>query len=161
MSVSEVCKRTDFCVADKIVWKKRSALPNNVSPNKLTRICEDVFVFVRKEDYLDYHCNKEVVSKSKSGQNIYENIFNLIEADNNDGANNLNKATYSTQLCRQLLTLYAPKEGVVYDPFMGTGTTAVAAKRYGCSYIGSEISAAQTEYANARLLNEQTQFSLF
>ena len=38
-------------IADVITWKKRSALPNNTSPNKCTRICEYVCVFCRKEEY--------------------------------------------------------------------------------------------------------------
>lgn len=28
---------------------------------------------------------------------------------------------------------------LVWDPFFGTGTTAVACSRFGCSFIGSEI----------------------
>lgn len=42
----------------------------------------------------------------------------------------------------------------VYDPFMGSGTTAVACQRMGLNYIGSEISAAQVEYAKKRLAIE-------
>ena len=44
LTIAEIIKRTEFTVADTIVWKKKSALPNNVSANKLTRICEYVFV---------------------------------------------------------------------------------------------------------------------
>ena len=43
--VAEIIKKTEWTVADDIIWKKKSALPNNVSPNKLTRIVEHVFVF--------------------------------------------------------------------------------------------------------------------
>ena len=34
---------------------------------------------------------------------------------------------------------------------MGTGTTAVVCKKYGCKRIGSELSEAQYEYALERL----------
>jgi tRNA G10 N-methylase Trm11 len=34
---------------------------------------------------------------------------------------------------------------------MGTGTTAVACKRYGCKCIGSEISEKQVAYAKERV----------
>ena len=40
---------------------------------------------------------------------------------------------------------------MVYDPFMGTGTTGVGCLRYGCDCIGSELSEAQCEFAKARL----------
>lgn len=35
---------------------------------------------------------------------------------------------------------------------MGTGTTAVACKEMGCTYLGSEISKAQCEFAENRIL---------
>ena len=63
-----------------------------------------------------------------------------------------NRATFSTDLCKQLLTIYATDEAVVYDPFMGTGTTALACKQMGLHYIGSEISEQQCEWAKSRLL---------
>lgn len=105
--VAAICSNSKFTVADRIIWKKKSALPNNRSSNKLTRICEDIFVFVRKEEYMTFNSNKRVVSISngekRSGQKSYENIFNFIEAKNNDGACNLNKATYSSELCENFL----------------------------------------------------------
>ena len=55
-------------------------------------------------------------------------------------------------MCKQLLNIYCPKDGIVYDPFMGTGTTAVACKELSLSYIGSELSENQCKWANDRLL---------
>ena len=49
--------------------------------------------------------------------------------------------------------MYAPKNGVVYDPFMGSGTTALASKQMGLSYIGSELSPNQCEWAKNRIKN--------
>lgn len=51
--------------------------------------------------------------------------------------------------------------GVVYDSFMGTGTTAVAAKRLGLKYIGSEISKNQCDYAEKRIRDTYTSLKLF
>lgn len=153
--IASICEKSNFTVADRIIWKKKSALPNNRSHNKLTRICEDVFVMCRKSEYMTFHANKAVVSISngekRKGQKSYENIFNFIEAKNNDGVCPYNKATFSSDLCEQLLTIYAPKNAVVYDPFMGSGTTAVACLNMGLHYIGSEISENQVAWANDRI----------
>lgn len=152
--IAEIIRKTDFTVADRIIWKKKSALPNNVSSNKLTRICEDIFVFVRKNELNTFNCNKQVKSVSSKGQKFYEVLYNFIEAPNNDGSCDLNKATYSSDLYRKLLNMYAVYEDtVVYDPFMGTGTTAVACKEMGFTYIGSELSKKQCEYAEKRINN--------
>ena len=150
-SISDIIRHTNFTVADKIVWKKKSALPNNVSPNKLTRICEEVFVFCRKSEYKTFHANKEVSKIGKNGQQFYKVIYNFIEAPNNDGSTSLNKATYSSNLCVQLLNMYAPKKGLVYDPFMGTGTTGIACEALDLNCIGTEIDAEQVEYSKERL----------
>lgn len=48
-----------------------------------------------------------------------------------------------------------------YDPFMGTGTTAIAAHRAKMQFIGSEISAEYCDFANERIENEVRQLSLF
>ena len=156
VSLLSILQNTNFMIAEMIVWKKKSALPNNVSPNKLTRIIEPVFVICRKDEFNTFNANKQVKSVSKTGQKYYENIYNFIEAPNNDGSCNLNKATYSSDLCLQLLKIYAKKDAIVYDPFMGTGTTAIACEKYGnenMMCIGSELSEAQVEYSKKRLKN--------
>lgn len=149
--IADLIEKTEFCIADKIVWKKSNALPNNVSANKLTRIVEDVYVFCRKSELNDFNCNKKKIGVSVNGQNIYENVFNFIEAKNNDGSNKYNKATFSSEFVIKLLNIYAKENAVVYDPFMGTGTTAIGCKKLKLNYVGSELSKNQCEYAEKRL----------
>lgn len=151
-AINTILTKTPFTIADVIVWKKKTALPNSCSPNKLTRIWEFVFVFCRKDEIKTFNCNKKITSYRKTGQASYENIYNFIEAKNNDGPCPLNKATFSTEFCEKLLDIYITnKNAWVYDPFIGSGTTAAACKRKGLHCIGSEISAAQCEYAEKRL----------
>jgi DNA modification methylase len=144
--MNSLIENTNWTIADTIIWKKKSALPNNVSPNRLTRICEFVWVIVRKDEIKTFEMNKEVKSRSRTGQAYYHNYFNFIDAKNNDGSNNLNKAVYSTDLCNRLLSLYAKEGWTVYDPFMGIGTTAKSCISLNMNYIGSEISQDQIDY---------------
>ena len=92
-------------------------------------------------------------SVGKNGQTFYKNYFNFIEAKNNDGTCKLNKATYSSDLCVQLLSIYGKEGYKIYDPFMGTGTTAIACEELNMNCYGSEISEAQIEYSKNRLKN--------
>lgn len=159
--VADIIRKSDFTLADIIVWKKKSATPNNVSHNKTTRIVEYIYVFCRKDEFDTFNCNKKKLKERESGQAIYENVYNFISAPNNDGSTDLNKATYSTKLVRTLLNMYAKPKSLVYDPFIGTGTTAVACVIDGHDFIGSEISDKQCEYAAQRLKPYQNQTSLF
>lgn len=152
-TVSAIFERTNFTLADDIIWKKKTAIPNNVSKNKLTRITEHIFVFCRKNEFKSFNSNKKVIKISKTGQKIYDNIYNYIEAKNNDGSCKLNKATFSTELIDKLIKIYIKPGSKIYDPFIGTGTTAVSCIKNKCYYIGSEISEAQCNYAKERIHN--------
>lgn len=159
--IADIIRNSNFTLADIIIWKKKSATPNNVSHNKLTRIVEYVYVFCRKDEIASFNCNKKIISKRETGQSIYENVYNFIVAENNDNSTDLNKATFSSRLVRKLLSIYAKENSLVYDPFMGTGTTAVACVIDKHNFIGSEISRNQVEYANKRLEPYLTQQTLF
>lgn len=161
LTIAEILKQTEFTLADIIVWKKQSATPNNVSKNKLTRICEFVYVFCRKDEFLTFDTNKKIIEQRETGQNIYENIFNYIVAKNNDEATELNKATFSTEFCDKLLNIYAKPNSIVLDCFMGTGTTAISCIRNNLNFVGYEISKAQCDYASQRIEKELQQCSLF
>ena len=159
--VAEIINKTNFTTADTIIWKKDSAIPNNTSHNKLTRICEFVFVFARKNELDTFFMNKEVTSVNSTCQKYYENKFNFIDAKNNDGSNDLNKATFSSEFVRKLLLLYTKPNDLIYDSFMGTGTTAEACIIEKRNYIGSELSVQQCKYAEKRLGIRISQPTLF
>lgn len=107
LTIADLIRNTCFTIADTLIWKKKSALPNNTSTNKLTRICEFVFVLCRKNELGTFRCNKALTKVSGTGQNYYENIFNFFEAPNNDGSCDIHKATFSTLFVRKLLNIYA------------------------------------------------------
>jgi site-specific DNA-methyltransferase (adenine-specific) len=64
---------------------------------------------------------------------------------------NTHPAQYPERLCEWLIGLLCPPSGLVFDPFMGAGTTAVAAQTLGRRYAGSEINAEYVRIANHRL----------
>jgi len=159
--IADLIRYSNFTLADIIVWKKKSATPNNVSHNKLTRIVEYIYIFCRKTESETFKCNKKSTSVRETGQLIYENIFNFITAKNNDESTDLNKATFSTEFVRKLLNLYTKQNDIVYDPFMGTGTTAKGCLIDKRQYIGSEISLDQVKHAEKRLEVYKNQITLF
>lgn len=161
LAVSDIIRHTNFSMVDMISWKKENCIPNVSSPNRLTRIVEPVFVFCKKGHEKTFYANKPIMPQKDSPHIVYKSINNIIEAKTSDGKCPYNKATYSTDLCKKLLSIYAPSNGLIYDPFMGSGTTAVACVEMGLKYVGSEISSNQVNYANERISKHTLDESLF
>ena len=60
-------------------------------------------------------------------------------------------ATFPVKLAEDCIKLTGKDCGVVLDPFMGTGSTAVAATNLGWSYLGYEIDEDYIKFANNRI----------
>ena len=67
-------------------------------------------------------------------------------------------AMYPSRLVETPIKAGCPEEGLVLDPFMGSGTTAVVARRLGRHYIGFEPNPEYVAICEKRL--EQQTLSL-
>jgi len=149
--IAEILKNTDFVLADTLAWKKKTAVPLAGQPNRMTRICEFVYIFVKKDHLIDFDCNKVVNSISKTGQKFFKTYYNFIETKNNDGANDIHKATFSKDFAKYFIDLYSFENSIVLDNFMGTGTTAVSCIDLNRNFIGIDMSPEYVDYANNRI----------
>ncbi len=70
-------------------------------------------------------------------------------------------AVFPEQLAKDHILSWSNENDLVYDPFMGSGTTAKAAHQLKRNWIGSEISSEYVELANKRLEPYLMQESLF
>lgn len=57
------------------------------------------------------------------------------------------------KLMQYLIKLITPPQGIVLDPFMGSGSTGIAAKQLGFDFIGIELSHEYFEIAEKRITN--------
>ena len=60
-------------------------------------------------------------------------------------------AVYPPELIERPILSTCPPNGIVIDPFMGSGTTAVVAKNNGRQYIGCELNSEYVELAEKRI----------
>jgi site-specific DNA-methyltransferase (adenine-specific) len=60
-----------------------------------------------------------------------------------------------TDLMRHLVRLVTPQDGTVLDPFLGSGTTAIAAEAEGFEWVGIEREAEYVKIAEQRLVATQ------
>lgn len=65
------------------------------------------------------------------------------------------------ELMRYLCRLITPPGGVILDPFMGSGSTGVAAAMEGFGFIGIEQDAAYFATAQRRIDHESRQLRMF
>ena len=83
----------------------------------------------------------------------------------NRGAESKRKNYHPTvkpiKLMEYLVRLVTPKEGIVLEPFAGSGTTLIACKQQGFNYIGIEKEQEYCDIAEARLKAVQVQGELF
>ena len=63
-------------------------------------------------------------------------------------------APFPIELPKKFINLYSFKNDLVLDPFIGSGTTAVASKLLKRNYVGYEINKDYIEIANKRLETE-------
>ena len=70
-------------------------------------------------------------------------------------------AIFPEQLAKDHILSWSNENDLVYDPFMGSGTTAKAAHQLRRRWIGSEISSEYVELANKRLEPYLAQGTLF
>ena len=55
------------------------------------------------------------------------------------------------EIIERMVKASCPPDGIVLDPFMGSGTTAVAAKRCGRRFVGFELNPAYCAVIESRL----------
>jgi len=121
--------------ADKIqhtfVWTKENPMP--ASGNNITNAFEYVFM---------------IGDNTKSNGTYTKNHVHTAVNPDTDKSHG---AIMNIKIAKHFINLFTKERGVVYDPFMGTGTTARACKDLGRHYIGSEISKEYCDIAKKRL----------
>ena len=65
-----------------------------------------------------------------------------------------------SELIKRFLRKYTGTEAIVFDPYLGSGTTAVACECLGLKWFGCEISEVYCKIANKRIEAERNQLKL-
>ena len=86
-----------------------------------------------------------------------DNAFNRGETKRK----NIHPTVKPIDLMRYLVRLVTPKGGVCLDPYMGSGTTAVACKAEKFDYIGCELDDEYIKIAEARIKAEVVAYDIF
>ena len=134
-----------YRIKDIFIWRKKKAAP--ASTKGVTNShWEYIFAF----------SNKDPLHRNFKDGNFHGDFSNVIEVhhDKNQYAKK-HKAVFPVDLPRTFIVKFGKEGNIWYDPFGGSGTTAVAAIREGRKWILSEMSKEYCEEIIApRLKNE-------
>ena len=81
---------------------------------------------------------------------------NLLEFGFQKNEKRIHETQKPLDLIKYLITLTTRENQVILDPFMGSGTTALAAKQLNRKYIGFEINYAYHQNSIQRILTEES-----
>jgi DNA modification methylase len=112
-----------------IIWHRSKALPEAVK-DRPRRSYEYVFMFA-KDRY--YYFDRQRLVKGKYDEDVW-----TILARPKSGAD-IDTAPYPDELVERCLDIGCPKEGIVLDPFVGSGTTMRVALKSKRNVIGIEL----------------------
>lgn len=123
-----------FPVRQVIIWKRRGGI--NFNSGYFLPTYEVIYLIAKSQ------------FKLRSKANAMGDVWELPQE-----RDNVHPAPYPLELAERCIT--ATEAGIVLDPFMGSGTTAIACKKHGRRYIGIEIASRYCELAEKRIKDPQ------
>ncbi len=176
-----------WTLRNQIIWHKPNQMPSSAK-DRFTVDFEKVFFFVKQpmgyyfEQQLEPYTEPmnrwggdNLVANGKSdwdngtGQTTYrkrnmrpnENGRNMrtVWSINTDPTTEAHFATYPQKLVQRMLIAGCPEHGLVLDPFFGSGTTGIYARKANRNYIGIELNPDYVNVANKRIYDELGMFA--
>jgi DNA modification methylase len=110
-----------------------------------------------------FRARHEIVLHFTAGSPAYHDLgtANVIQAKRVDAEDREHQAQKPVDLLQRLLRVICPRGGLILDPFMGSGSTGVAAILEQMRFIGVDRDAKHFETARTRIYAAQAQGKLF
>jgi len=142
--VMELMYKYKHNLKDIIIWNKRQGIPNG--GGVMSSMFEFIFIF----------SNVTPRTRQFYDANIVGGFFNVINGRSAAHENNysdIHKATMPLYIPMTILQKFGQEGEIIYDPFGGTGTTAVASIKSKRNWVLSEINPQYVKVINDRLNN--------
>lgn len=143
-----------FWILNDIIWRKSNPMPN-FKGRRFTNAHETLIWAAKSAAQKRYTFNYEAMKALNDNLQMRSDwllpICNGGERLKDDEGRKLHPTQKPEALLHRVILASSNAGDVVLDPFFGTGTTGVVAKRLGRSYIGIEQDRAFVEAATRRL----------
>ena len=146
-------------IKDVFIWAKTNP-PSAINDNGVSRGYEYIFCFSKDEP------QKSTFNYANFSNYDGDYIKNIIIKPVNVDKQVLKETkqhnfAFPLWLPKYFINYFSKENDLIYDPFIGVGTTATASVILKRNYIGSEISKKYVDVANKRILKYKNQTSLF
>jgi len=169
--ISKMMIEIGFNMRGEIIWNKAaSASPSTAwgswqsAANPILRDIHEYILIFSKGSYRRERTRDEMLEKQNTiTKEQFMEWTKSIWTMNAESARRIgHPAPFPEELPNRLIQLYSFTNDIILDPFMGSGTTAVAAKKTKRSYVGYDINDEYIELANNRIkYSTQETISLF
>ena len=136
---------------DIIVWDKGYAQP---------AMAQKVFNR-RTELILIFDANDAISRQFKKANFQRGRLDDLWLIKRGKKVTNTHSAVFPEELVNTIIENFSDEGDIIYDPFIGTGTTALVAKKLNRNYLGSELTPKYFDIANKRLSEIKYQITFY
>ena len=151
-SIGMALKSLGMWIINDIIWYKPNATPL-LSRNRFAPSTELIWLASKTKKYF---FNYELAKKMNNGKQM-RNLW-IINAKRHITPHPTEKPE---ELLERIILLGSKEGDTILDPFMGSGTTGVVAKRYNRGFIGIEINPEYFRWAKERIQNTQVKINLY
>ena len=154
---TEALNEIGFIMRGEIIWQKSKGANANFAwgswlsaSNPVIRDIHEYCLVFSKDSMKNSSGGKSTIEKDEFMESTLS-IWNITpEKAKKIG----HPAPFPVELPKKFINLYSFKDDLILDPFIGSGTTAVASKLLKRKYVGYEINKNYIEIANNRLKME-------
>jgi len=154
-----VLKQLGFKINNVITWQKTNAMPN-MTKRVFTHSSEFVVWAVKEKKWIFHYKELKRINPDRQKDGSLKQMRDVWSMPLVQGKERLRgekgRALHPTQkpeeMLKRIITASSNKGDIVLDPFLGSGTTAVAAKRLGRNWIGIEKEDKYISVAKKRIL---------
>ena len=152
-SIGMALEQEGFKIINNITWQKTNP-PPNLACRCFTHSTETI-LWAQKDDkkakhYFNYDLMKEL-NGGKQMKDVWTGSLTK-RSEKKEGKHPTQKPEY---LLERIILASTQRDDVILDPFMGSGTTGVVARRLGRQFIGIENNEEYYEIAKRRIENEK------
>lgn len=148
-SLLKILGRYSDWIKDIIIWNKINAQPA-MHEGTLNSQYEFIIIFDANKPYNRSFDNANFQRGTES------NVWDILTQQNN-----YNKASFPEELVSRILRDFTKENDMIFDPFMGSGTTGIVCSKMNRLFVGCEIDNDMFEIAKERIHNQESQQKLF